>query len=315
MSADVWMIALAAGAGRRLAPLTGGTPKQFWRRSSKSRSLLETTLLRLRPLAVPERTVTVVDASHRVFVESLPTVEPLGDLVYQPMDRGTAPGVLLPLARVLALAPDAIVIITPTDHGVSDTDAFHAGIRDAISRVRSGLSEIVLFGVEPTAVTEDYGWITPSIRGEFARGVVQAVAGFVEKPSLFHAFQLFSAGAVWNTMVLVAKASALLSRYRRHLPFLADVFDKAAELDAKHREAFLAEWYPDLPRADFSRDLLMPTRPLCLFTWPAEIGWSDLGTPERLNAWLAEQEPDAGDRQSRMIAPGAGLPFAAARTG
>ena len=128
------------------------------------------------------------------------------------------------------------------------------------------------------------------MRGPLARRAFRQVAGFVEKPPFFQAFQLFSAGAVWNTMVLVAKASALLQQYHAHLPFLADVFTNAAERDIEAREAFLQDWYPDLPRTDFSRDLLTRARPLCLYTWPAEIGWSDLGTPERLEEWLALQE-------------------------
>lgn len=55
MFADVWTIALAAGSGRWLEPVTVGAPKQFWRPLGTSDSLLEATLARLHPLAVTER--------------------------------------------------------------------------------------------------------------------------------------------------------------------------------------------------------------------------------------------------------------------
>jgi len=92
-------------------------------------------------------------------------------------------------------------------------------------------------------------------------------------------------------MVVVAKASALLARYREHLPFHTDVLLASALLDGQSREAFLSEWYPELPAADFSRDLLTPSKDLWVYTWPPEIGWTDLGTPDRLEAWMALQRP------------------------
>lgn len=213
----------------------------------------------------------------------------LGDVVYQPADRGTAAGVLLPLLTVLASSPEAIVVITPSDHGVADAGRFRDGIKQAIARARAGSSDVVVFGVEPTVVSADYGWIQPAGTGPLARNAFQRVVNFVEKPPLHEAFQLFSLGAVSNTMVIVAKAAALLDHYRQHLPFLTDVLLTASGLQARAREAFLDDWYPDLPPKDFCRDLLTPSRHLSVYTWPATIGWSDLGTPDRLDEWLASR--------------------------
>jgi mannose-1-phosphate guanylyltransferase len=292
MANPLWAIVLAAGAGRRLASVTGGVPKQYWKPEG-TQSLLESTLERLGPLAVPERTITIVDETHRGHVRALGRTGELGEVVYQPMDRGTAAGVLLPLAAVVASAPDALVVITPSDHGVEDAECFRRGITRAIARVESGTSEIVLFGVQPSSVSVDFGWITagaPTALVGDAR--FERVHAFVEKPPLHEAFMLFSSGAVWNTMVLVARASALLDLYRRHLPFHADVM-LTAHLQDVGKERFLREWYPELPSADFCRDLLTPSRNLCLYTFPVEMGWSDLGTPERMAEWMAVQRTPA----------------------
>ena len=89
--------------------------------------------------------------------------------------------------------------------------------------------------------------------------------------------RLFDAGAVWNTMVLVARALTLLQLFRRHLPELSRAFE------ATHVR------YDRLPRADFSRDLIARAGGLFVRTWPAEMGWSDLGTPDRLGRWRASQ--------------------------
>lgn len=292
MSADVWTIVLAAGSGRRLAAVTGGVPKQFWRPHDGASPLVGETIARLQTLAPLEQTVTVVDDSHREHVRAMADRWPLGEVLYQPLDRGTAAGVLLPLMAVLASAPDATVIVTPSDHGVGDTFAFRAGLKQAIARVQARTCDLVLFGVEPTGARADYGWITPSTTGRLGHGTFQRVVRFVEKPPVHEAFQLFLSGAVWNTMVVVARAAGLLERFRAHLPFMADVLARATDLEPGKRDAFLRDWYPELPRADFSRDLLARSVPMCLYTWPAQIGWSDLGTPERLEEWLAVGRTD-----------------------
>ena len=87
-------------------------------------------------------------------------------------------------------------------------------------------------------------------------------------------------------MVMVAKIEALLDLYSAHLPALADVFRQARTMPGELREAFLADRYPSLPHTDFSRDVLTPASGLSLYVWPESLGWTDLGTPDRLELWL-----------------------------
>jgi mannose-1-phosphate guanylyltransferase len=142
----------------------------------------------------------------------------------------------------------------------------------------------VLFGVEPSAAQTDYGWIT--LDPPRVSAGVQRVVSFVEKPRVDAARRLLSSGAVWNTMVIVARARALIDLCREHLPDLTAVFVGAVNFPPLTRDAFLVERYPHLQAADFSRAVLTPAVNLLAYTWPATIGWSDLGTPERLHSWL-----------------------------
>ncbi len=298
----LWTIVLAAGAGRRLASITGGVPKQYWRPEG-CQSLLESTLERLGPLAVPEQTITIVDETHRDHVRALGRTGELGEVLYQPLDRGTAAGVLLPLAAVVAQSPDAIVVITPSDHGVEDGEGFRLALNRAIARVQAGGSSIVLFGAEPTAVTMDFGWILPGPPCRpFGETAFYTVQSFVEKPALREALELFSAGAVWNTMVVVARASALVDLFRQHLPLQTDVMLAAQDLDPAGRHLFLHDWYPDLTAADFCRDVLTPSSGMCLYTLPATIGWSDLGTPGRMVEWVSLQRASRTTRRRTTAA-------------
>ena len=284
--ARVWSIVLAAGQGRRLASLTGGVAKQFWSPDGH-RTLLEQTLDRLVPLVPLTRTVTVIDRSQRALAEArlrTSSSESYGLLLDQPCDRGTAPGVALGLSAVAAEDPDGIAVLTPSDHGVDRPLEFQRGLQRAVAAVASRREEIVLFGVRPDRAVGEYGWITADDCPPGTR--FRPVAAFVEKPSVAAAERLLAGGAVWNTMVMVARATALSRLFREHLPALADVFARTRGLGRGRRDAFLTASYESLDHADFSHDLLTPATGLALYTWPASLGWSDLGTPDRLDAWL-----------------------------
>lgn len=276
----VWTVVLAAGAGRRLSSLTGSVPKQFWS-GTGGLSLLEETVRRFKPVSDRERRVVIAAASHRRFLET--STAPWGTTVYQPLDRGTAAGVLLSLTPVLRSEPDAIVVVTPSDHGVEDDGRFLEGIEAAIDAVAFG-DHLVLFGVEPTADREDYGWILP---GHVSPGTgFRRVAYFVEKPERSVAEQLLRDGAIWNTMVIAGRASTIRDLCFRHVPELRNVFKDAMSLTKDTGPGGLDALYHALPPRDFSRDVLGKAGDLLTYIWPVSMGWSDLGTPERMCDWL-----------------------------
>jgi mannose-1-phosphate guanylyltransferase len=284
----LWSLVLAAGQGRRLASLTGGIPKQFWSPHG-DRTLLEHTLERLSPLVPPTRTVTVIDRSQRALAEALSSRSSAGRLLDQPADRGTAAGVLLGLTEIVLADPDALVVLTPSDHGVARPDEFRRGILHARDAITSGHASVVLCGVPAIAATGDYGWIAP---GEPTIGACRSVGRFTEKPDRAEAERLLRAGAVWNTMVLVARASRLRDLFAQHTPRLTAVFDERARFrEGATWQAFLTQAYATLPHVDFSRDVLSPAAAdLSLYTWLATLGWTDLGTPARLVEWLSRAD-------------------------
>lgn len=285
MTAPVYLVVLAAGAGIRLTRVTGGVPKQFWSVDG-GRSLVEETVERFRDLVPPERTLTVIDRAHQYHVKKLTHPAALGRLLVQPCNRGTATGILLALAAIRESAPDAIVLVTPSDHGVSRPRLFRQGVSAAVVAVGERRGGIVLFGVEPDTAHADYGWIVPQRLPLHGNNRFQHVAKFVEKPGPTEAARLLAAGAVWNTMVVVARVGALLDLYRRLVPQLADEFTHLSRVRVDCREAYLTGLYARLASTDFSSDLLVPAEGLTVCTWPAAVGWSDLGTPERLSLWL-----------------------------
>ena len=88
-------------------------------------------------------------------------------------------------------------------------------VRRAHRAVDQGRADLVVLGAQASAPNADYGWITSG--RPLGDGLV-SVDGFVEKPPRQQARALFESGALWNTMITVARGQTLLREYRRSLP-------------------------------------------------------------------------------------------------
>jgi mannose-1-phosphate guanylyltransferase len=256
-----------------------------------SKSLLRRTLDRVK-LAVPaERTVVVATRAHAPFF-SRELSSPGGPkLLVQPGDRGTAAGVLLPVQWIASRDAGAIVAVFPSDHFVADDAAFmgHAGRLAGVAARHP--DRIVLVGARPDTPESGYGWIEPGpALEESPDGRVFAVRQFREKPSPEIAQACLSAGGLWNTFVMVAKASALMEAARITLPELhRRVTEAAASFGTDSEEAAIERAYRLVPASNFSKAILASSPSLLAVSPLPPMTWSDWGTPERVIGTLRDR--------------------------
>jgi mannose-1-phosphate guanylyltransferase len=286
LSRHLWTIVLAGGDGVRLRQLTRAVhgedcPKQFALLSG-NRSLIQSTVARAARWSVPERTVVVVAAEREALARRQLREFGAVDVVTQPSNRGTGPGIFLPLARVFARDPLARVVILPSDHYVRDEESFEQSIRTA---VEEAADHVALVGAVPDHPETQYGWIVP---GSDRRNISSkskpshVVTSFCEKPPMPLAEQLFRSGALWNTFIMAGSAKHFWSLGRRHLPFQMALFETyRRSLGSAAEPNVLNDIYLRLPAADFSSDVLQKADGLRVARL-RECGWSDWGTPERV---------------------------------
>jgi len=284
----LWAVVLAGGEGVRLRPLArrvcgDDRPKQYVPLLG-ARSLLEQTLDRVA-LAIPEeRTVVVTVRSHAPYVVPARSRCPAAPVLVQPDDRGTATGILFPVHWVSWSDPEATVAVFPSDHFVLEEAAFMAHVAAVASWVDAHPERIVLLGAHPSGPEVEYGWIERGERlGETERGAIFAIQRFWEKPSPEAASAYLAAGCLWNTLVIVAKAQALLRAGREQLPEMSGRLERIAPFGRTEDEAWAVQQaYALMPRANFSHAILEPC-PAALAVSELPPGtWSDLGTPRRV---------------------------------
>ncbi len=297
---SLWAVVLAAGEGRRLVSLTRALygqelPKQF-AEIEPGRTMLQATLDRIAPLVPLSRTVVVVDETQVGHARSQLARYPGVDLALQPKNLDTGPGILFPLARILARDPLATVAIFPSDHDVPRRDPFLDAAERAASPSPGTRDRITLLGVVPDDVEGEYGWIVP---GRPIDGVLRGVSRFVEKPPAPVAAALFADGALWNTFVSAARLETYLALAASALPAATALFRQYSGAVGTAGERFvLRAIYDRLAPANFSRAVLERARGLAVL--PVEgSGWSDWGSPERVLRSL-EQRGQAESLRARL---------------
>jgi mannose-1-phosphate guanylyltransferase len=203
----------------------------------------------------------------------------------QPENRDTAAGIFLPLTYVRARDPGATVVIYPSDHFVYPESRFLDVVRQATGVAESLSDRVLLLGVMPDRLELEYGWILPGAPVSVGAldATVQTVRAFLEKPSTAQADAALSAGALWNTFVMVSKVSTLWELGRQCFPDLIPLFERLGQaLDTSAEDCVLNSIYEAMPKKNFSSDLLQRAPQHVAVMELTGVLWSDWGKPERI---------------------------------
>jgi mannose-1-phosphate guanylyltransferase len=261
-------------------------------------SLIEDAFDRASAIADAQHIATILAWRHRQWWSEIERVTHLspGNVIVQPRNRGTAIGVLYSLLHIQLRDPHARVALLPADHYVRDEAALREALTAALARTSQDARPI-LIGIEPDEIDSELGYILPSASDP------SSVARFVEKPDHARARQIIAAGGLWNSFIIAAEASALIDLYLpRHAALVTEMqlILSRGYVAGSPTAAWpaIVDLYERLPELDFSRDLLEgQEQKLSVLRAPA-CGWSDLGTPRRVEETLRRMH-DAGHGHRR----------------
>ncbi|MBL8549428.1 MAG: mannose-1-phosphate guanylyltransferase/mannose-6-phosphate isomerase [Hyphomonadaceae bacterium] len=296
---------MSGGSGERLWPeSTEAHPKQF-RALVGKRTLFQEAAARMsgrrqtKDLGELEFLPPLVLCHERHAELALAQLAELGiepaALALEPEGRNTAAVGALAAALGRELAPDALVLLSPADHVITNVAAFH----DTTARAAGVASErIVTFGVTPTRAETGYGYIE---RGQAIADGVYAIRQFHEKPEADVAERYAASGAHdWNSGMFLFDPDVLLGEFAA----AAEIRDATlAALAGAQREGRTirppAALYRQIPKAPIDKAVMEKTAKGAVA--PADFGWADLGSWAEI--WrLSAQDAEANCFQGDAIA-------------
>jgi mannose-1-phosphate guanylyltransferase len=271
MSAQLWAVVPAGGAGTRLWPLSrAGSPKFLHDLTGSGRTLLQATHDRLEPL-VGEHVLVVTGVVHRDAVRRQLDTVPADQVIAEPSPRDSMAAIGLAAAIVERRDPEALIGSFAADHVIEDAAAFRACVAEAAAVAETGL--LVTIGIAPVRPSTGFGYIH---LGERLPGfaTAHAVEEFVEKPDATRAGQYVASGDYrWNAGMFVARASVLLDLLAvEHPDLAAGLRSIAAEPER------LAEIWPGLTKIAIDHAVAEPAAAAGrVAVVPATFDWEDIG--------------------------------------
>lgn len=308
--ADTWAVVLAGGEGSRLRELTTNRdglviPKQYCS-LERSSCLLQDAISRASSVALPSHVCTVVATQHRQWWTSAVAGLNQSNVFVQPRNKGTGFGILLALLTLEMRNPEATLILLPADHYFREEEPITRVLRVAANIASKSTGSTFLLGAEPDHFDSELGYILPT---EKVSGKPAFITGFKEKPSPEHAQELIGLGALWNLFILVGSVRGLLELFAEDYSHVVARMRESLRQQAAGQRDALEVFYESIEPIDFSADILeVQANRLQVMRVP-HCGWTDLGTPERVEATIRSLTASGADVAGRRKAGGMPLFF------
>lgn len=277
--------------------MAGGSGTRFWPRSRRrlpkqlltivgEKSMIQYTAHRLEPIVPASRLWIVTGASLVPTVRRhLPEV-PRNQLLGEPVGRNTAPCLALALAHLAAKDPDAVAVVCPADHLITDEAAFRRVVSRGADLARRH-DAIVLVGIEPTGPESGYGYIKVGSPVDPAKKApCHRVGGFVEKPAPKKAASMLASGGyLWNSGMFIGTVATFRNRFATHLPEIAAAIDRLSPMIGRRGyRAALEEIYSAMPAESIDYGIMEKDRGALVLR--CDFGWSDVGSWRTLHQIL-----------------------------
>ena len=273
------LVIMAGGVGSRFWPMsTPEKPKQFIDVLGVGRTLLQLTVDRFGSIVDPNNVWVVTNKAYAdIVAEQLPDI-PRSNILTEPCRRNTAPCIAYVSWRIKKQDPKADIVVTPSDHIVTDTDEFHRVIKECLQFTNNS-DAIVTLGMKPNRPETGYGYIQANLSlPALSNKQLFHVDSFREKPDLATAQQYIKKNNYyWNSGIFIWNVNTIVNAFRVYQPRMAAIFESLLPVLATDEEqAWVDKKFPECE--SISVDYAIMEHAEEIFVFPADFGWSDLGT-------------------------------------
>lgn len=273
------LVIMAGGVGSRFWPMsTEKTPKQFIDVLGAGRTLLQMTRDRFKGICPAENIWVVTNKRYAELVrQQLPDI-PVGNILLEPCRRNTAPCIAYVSWRIKKQAPQANIVVTPSDHVVTDVIEFQRVVSQCLKFTKE-TDSIVTLGMKPSRPETGYGYIQADLSTNSLRNKeIFRVDQFREKPDLATAQRYVQENNFfWNAGIFIWRVETIVNALRMYAPRINRIFERLQDkMGTLEEQQVIDEVYPDCD--NISIDYAVMEKAEEIFVCPADFGWSDLGT-------------------------------------
>lgn len=282
---------MAGGVGVRFWPYSRNSrPKQFLDVLGTGKTLIQSTFERFLPICPAENIFVVTHEEHAAIVqEQLPQLKP-DQILTEPMRKNTAACIAYASFRIQKINPDAVVVVSPSDHLILKEAQFLDVIKKAVDQAKAD-DKLITLGIKPTRPETGYGYIQYHTEKSFAK----KVKTFTEKPELSLAKKFLESGDfVWNAGIFIWSVEAIVKAIQLHLPEMAEVFeDIRTKLGTSQEREAISAAYPQCK--SISIDYGVMEKASNVYVCLGDFSWSDLGS------WASIHEISDKDQENNVV--------------
>jgi mannose-1-phosphate guanylyltransferase len=281
-----YVLIMAGGVGSRFWPKSRNTfPKQFVDILGTGKSLLQYTFDRFEKICLVENIFILTNSQYKEIVnEQLPAL-PITNILLEPIRNNTAPCLAYASYKIYKKDPNAIIVVAPSDHLILKEEHFLEKINKGLEFSKVNDS-IITLGITPTRPDTGYGYIKfNDSESEFS-----IVESFLEKPNLEKAKEYVQSNQyLWNAGIFIWSAKTILNAFKKYSLEIHNIFIKGMQFyNTDDEQEFINSEYQNSP--NISIDYAILEKADNIYTIPADIGWSDLGTWASLHETLIKDE-------------------------
>ena len=278
MNKNNYAVIMAGGIGSRFWPMSKSSfPKQFLDILGTGETLIQQTFNRLERICPPENILIVTNTNYKnLCLEQLPNVVE-SNILCEPAMRNTAPCVAYAAFKIQSMNEDANMIIAASDHIILKEDEFVRVTNDCLDIVAKN-DVLLTLGITPSRPDTGYGYIQFSEDNLSGSKKARKVKTFTEKPNQELALNFLDSGDfLWNSGMFIWSAKSIALAYRKHLRDMHDIFDEGKQFyNTINEKEFIERVFPACK--NISIDYGIMEKSGNVYVYPADFGWSDLGT-------------------------------------
>ena len=284
---------MAGGKGTRFWPLSRSVYAKQFLDLIDNKSLVQHTIDRLEGFIPTSQQWVVTNESQAHLFESTEILKER--LLCEPVGRNTCPCIGWAALECLQVDPDAIMVVLPSDHMITQQDRFQAVVQDGIKLVNK-TDHLVTIGINPTHPHTGYGYIKTASDSSL-------VEAFTEKPNYDTAKQFIASKSYyWNAGLFIWKAATILECIKSHSPDTYEVLMaiKSLDKDTSSYKTDLASLFQSFPNISIDYAILEKAIGRIAMI-KSTFDWSDVGNWSALEDFL-DKDSDNNAKKAQVLA-------------